>query len=45
MSLDGRGQKALWDANLHWKGVRLEQWVKQVSDNGLPPYISGKLNG
>ena len=45
MGLDGRGSKALWDANLAWNGVRLERWVKQKRADGLPPYISGKLNG
>ena len=45
MGLDGRGSKALWDANLAWDGVRLERWVKQKRADGLPPYISGKLNG
>ncbi len=45
LSLDGRGSKALWDSNLRWDGVQLEHWVKQVRDNGLPPYISGRLNG
>ena len=45
MSLDGRRSKALWDANLAWNGVRLEHWIKQNRANGLPPYISGKLNG
>lgn len=45
MSLDGRGSKALWDTNLRWSGVKLEHWVKQVRDDGLPPYISGQLNG
>lgn len=45
MSLDGRKSKAFWDANLAWNGVRLERWVKQKRAKGLPPYISGKLNG
>lgn len=45
MGLDGRGSKALWDANLAWNGVRLERWVKQKREAGLPPYISGKLGG
>ena len=45
LSLDGRGSKALWDSNLRWDGVKLERWVKQVRDDGLPPYISGRLNG
>ena len=45
MRLDGRGLQAIWDANLAWNGVRLERWIKQKRANGLPPYISGKLNG
>ena len=45
MGLDGRGSKALWDANLAWNGVQLDRWIKQKRANGLPPYISGRLNG
>ncbi len=45
LKLDGRGKKALWNANLRWNGVRLENWVRQVRDDGLAPYISGRLNG
>ena len=45
LSLDGQGSKALWNSNLRWDGVKLERWVKQVRDDGLPPYISGRLNG
>ena len=45
LSLDGRGSIALWDANLRLRGVKLERWVKQERKDGLPPYISGNLNG
>jgi hypothetical protein len=45
LKLDGRGKIALWNANLRWNGVRLENWVRQVRDEGLAPYVSGKLNG
>ena len=45
ISLDGRGSKALMDANLGWNGVQLERWIKQKRTGGLPPYVSGKLNG
>ena len=45
ISFDGRGSKALLDANLDWNGVRLERWIKQKRATGLPPYVSGKLNG
>lgn len=45
MGFDGHGSEALWNTNLAWNGVRLERWVKQKRADGLPPYISGKLNG
>ena len=45
MALDGRGSKALWDVSLAWNGVRLERWIKQKRADGLPPYISGNLDG
>lgn len=45
IALDGRGSKALLDANLGWNGVQLERWIKQKRTGGLPPYVSGKLNG
>jgi uncharacterized protein involved in outer membrane biogenesis len=45
MSFDGSESKALWNAAIAWHGVRLERWVKQNRADGLPPYISGKLNG
>jgi hypothetical protein len=45
LKLDGTGKTALWNANLRWNGVRLENWVRQVRDDGLAPYISGRLNG
>ena len=45
IAIDGRGSKALVDANLGWNGVQLERWIKQKRAGGLPPYVSGKLNG
>lgn len=32
LHLDGRGEKALWLANLRWDGLRLERWLR--SDRG-----------
>jgi len=32
LHLDGRGEKALWLANLRWAGLRLEHWLR--SDRG-----------
>jgi AsmA family protein len=45
LALDGRTQKALWTAALNWQDIRLEQWLKLARNNGLPPYVSGQLNG
>ena len=45
LRLDGRGSKALWNADLRWGGVRLERWIHQGRANGAPPYVSGRMNG
>ena len=45
LSLDGRGSKALWKADLRWDGVQLERWIHQARAAGAPPFISGRLNG
>ena len=45
MALDGRGAKALWSANVRWDGVRLERWIHQERKGGVPPFVSGRMNG
>lgn len=45
LRLDGRGARALWDADLRWSGVRLERWIRQVRADDAPPYVSGRLDG
>ena len=45
LALDGRGTKALWNADVRWDGVRLERWIQQTRAKGLPPYVAGKLQG
>ena len=45
VQLDGRGQLALWTADLRWNGVRLERWIHQARADGAPPYATGSLNG
>ncbi|WP_367849321.1 AsmA family protein [Rhodoferax sp. WC2427] len=45
LALDGRGEKALWTADLRWDGVRLERWIKVARADGAPPYVSGQLYG
>jgi uncharacterized protein involved in outer membrane biogenesis len=45
VKLDGRGPLALWNADLRWDGIRLEQWLRQARADGAPPYVSGQLSG
>lgn len=45
VSLDGNGRVALWQAELRWWGVKLENWLKQDRAGDLPPYVSGSLVG
>ena len=45
LQLDGRNAQALWTANLHWAGVRLESWVHQTRADGAPPWATGNLTG
>ncbi|MBL8348974.1 MAG: AsmA family protein [Burkholderiaceae bacterium] len=45
LQLDGRGDEALWRAQLAWHGVQLEQWIAQPRDKGGPPFIAGRLQG
>lgn len=44
LKLDGRGERALWTADLRWGDVRLEQWIRQDRADA-PPYVSGRLGG
>lgn len=45
LRLDGRGTTALWNSNLNWSGMRLEQWIHQRRAKAAPPYVSGTLGG
>ena len=53
VQLDGRTAQALWNADLRWRDVRLERWLRQArktgagvgTDSAPPPYITGRLNG
>ncbi|MDP2868576.1 AsmA family protein [Methyloversatilis sp.] len=44
VELDGRGDLALWSADLRWGDVRLEQWLRQARTDA-PPYVAGRLGG
>lgn len=43
IALDGRHERAQWQAALDGRGLRLEQWVRAVQRPGQPPYASGLL--
>ncbi|MEO7150598.1 MAG: AsmA family protein [Burkholderiaceae bacterium] len=45
VQLDGRTKRAIWSTALRINDVRLERWVRQVRDDGSPPYVSGRLRG
>ena len=44
LQLDGRGDKALWTADLRLIGVNLEQWLRLKRSGNAPPYLTGKLD-
>lgn len=45
VALDGTREVALWNADLRWSGVKLEQWLKQPRADRQAPYVSGHLVG
>lgn len=45
VQLDGREDIALWEADLGWAGVQLEQWLKLKRRANQPPYVTGRMNG
>lgn len=45
LALDGQQDSAHWVAALNWDGVKLERWIHQTRSAGLPPYLSGDLQG
>ena len=44
LQLDGRGDKALWTADMRFLGVNLAQWLRLKRSGNVPPYLSGKLD-
>ncbi len=45
LALDGQQDRAHWVAALNWEGVALQHWIHQTRAKGLPPYLSGQLQG
>ena len=44
VQLDGRGDKALYTADLRLLGVDLAHWLRLKRSGNAPPYLSGKLD-
>ena len=44
LQLDGRGEEALWTADMRLLGVNLAQWLRLKRSGDAPPYLSGKLD-
>jgi len=44
LQLDGRGERALWTADLRMLGLNLAQWLRLKRKDDAPPYVSGKLD-
>jgi len=45
VQLDGRGDTALWKADLRWTAVLLERWLRLARKEGEPPWVTGRLSG
>lgn len=45
LSLNGQQDRAHWVADLQWRDVVLEHWLRLRRSAGQPPYVSGKLQG
>ena len=45
LQLDGRGNRALWTADMRMLDVDLTRWLNIKRSGSAPPYISGKLDG
>jgi uncharacterized protein involved in outer membrane biogenesis len=44
LQLDGRGEQALWIADMRLLGLNLAQWLRLKRAGDAPPYVSGKLD-
>jgi AsmA family protein len=45
VQLDGREDVAVWDVDLNWANVQLEQWLNMPRAGNEPPYVTGTMNG
>ena len=45
VQLDGRGDTALWQADVRWSAVLLQRWLRLARKEGEPPWVTGRLSG
>lgn len=45
LTLNGEKDRAHWVAALQWQDVLLDRWLRLTRREGLPPYVTGKLQG
>jgi len=45
VQLDGREDIAIWNVDLNWANVQLEQWLNIPRAGNEPPYVTGTMNG
>lgn len=45
VQLDGREDIAIWNVDLNWANVQLEQWLNIPRPGNEPPYVTGTMNG
>lgn len=45
VQLDGRGDTALWKADVRWSAVLLQRWLRLARKEGEPAWVTGRLSG
>ena len=45
VQLDGQKELALWELDLKWKNIKLEQWLNLTRSENQTPYVTGEVKG
>ncbi|BET26378.1 hypothetical protein EV673_0519 [Limnobacter thiooxidans] len=45
VQLDGQKELALWELDLKWKNIKLEQWLNLTRSENQTPYVTGEFKG
>jgi uncharacterized protein involved in outer membrane biogenesis len=45
VQLNGREELALWELDLNWQGIQLEQWLNLKQSGNQTPYVTGEVKG